>query len=333
MSSVLARRREIAKTRRDALVGDLVALKWPERAAGKGCVYVTGSFGRNEASEHSDLDLFIVGKGAEQPLLSRLDQICLKADLIASTRKERAPNGWRFPELDSDGEYLKHHTIHKLTSKLGTPEDDSENTLTARLLLLLESKVLFGEDVYADAIDQVIEKYWVDYERHRDDFMPAFLANDILRLWRTFCLNYEARTRSDPPDKKAKRKLKNYKLKHSRLLTCFSALAHLLLYHKRANTVTRDDVKLIVSLTPTERLEAIRAEGNDTVQSRVDSVISCYEDFLTVTDRSEADLLADLLNPERSSELMSGAGRLGDRFYDLLRELGGDSPFFRFMLV
>jgi UTP:GlnB (protein PII) uridylyltransferase len=29
-------------------------------ASGKACVYMTGSFGRGEASKHSDLDLFIV---------------------------------------------------------------------------------------------------------------------------------------------------------------------------------------------------------------------------------------------------------------------------------
>jgi hypothetical protein len=54
--------------------------------------------------------------------------------------------------------------------------------------------------------------------------VPAFLANDILRIWRTFCVNYEARTETEPAEKKAKRKLKNYKLEHSRLLTCYSAL-------------------------------------------------------------------------------------------------------------
>ena len=40
----------------------------------------------------------------------------------------------------------------------------------------------------------------------KDEFMPAFLANDILRLWRTFCVNYEARTQTEPAEKKAKRK-------------------------------------------------------------------------------------------------------------------------------
>jgi hypothetical protein len=55
----------------------------------KACVYATGSFGRLEASQHSDLDLFIVGKkdGKRGSLLKRLDEICLKADLIEVTRE------------------------------------------------------------------------------------------------------------------------------------------------------------------------------------------------------------------------------------------------------
>ena len=32
----------------------------------RACVYATGSFGRREASAHSDLDLFIVGKSVDR---------------------------------------------------------------------------------------------------------------------------------------------------------------------------------------------------------------------------------------------------------------------------
>jgi hypothetical protein len=62
----------------------------------------------------------------------------------------------------------------------------------------------------------VVEAYWRDFLDHRQAFVPTFLTNDILRLWRTFCVNYEARTQTEPARKKAKRKLKNYKLKHRR---------------------------------------------------------------------------------------------------------------------
>ncbi len=75
------------------------------------------------------------------------------------------------------------------------------------LLLLLESKPLVGDDVYMEAVSDVVAAYWGDFIDHSQNFMPAFLANDILRIWRTFCVNYEARTEKDPPERKAKRKL------------------------------------------------------------------------------------------------------------------------------
>jgi UTP:GlnB (protein PII) uridylyltransferase len=162
-------------------------------AADKACVYMTGSFGRGEASQHSDLDIFIAGKDKEGiRVLRRLDEILLKAELIKATRK------LRIQDFSGDGEYLQHYSVDQLVRTLGTPEDDAKNTFTARLLLLLESRSLLGETVYKHVIKEVIRAYWGDYEEHKNDFVPAFLANDILRLWRTFCVNYEART-SNPP--------------------------------------------------------------------------------------------------------------------------------------
>lgn len=115
------------------------------------------------------------------------------------------------PEFDGDGKYLVHYSVDQLVSTLGTPNDDASNTFTARLLLLLESTAVLGEKTYSDAIDDVIASYWGDYEKHKNNFVPAFLTNDILRLWRTFCVNYEARTDREPEEKRIKRKVKNYK--------------------------------------------------------------------------------------------------------------------------
>jgi hypothetical protein len=141
------------------------------------------------------LDLFIVGRevdveGKSKRALSHLDEICVKAELIGATRSAN------IPDFSGDGEYLDHYTIEQLVGGLGTPEDDANNTFTARMLLLLESRSLLGEDVHADAIDRVLDRYWRDYDGRHGDFVPAFLANDILRMWRTFCVNYEARTTS-----------------------------------------------------------------------------------------------------------------------------------------
>lgn len=162
-------------------------------AEGKACVYATGSFARGEAGLHSDLDLFIVGKvemadgkvvagkrNEPKRLLGRLDEICIKAELIELTKQ------MNIPPFSGDGEYLKHYSVEELTKSLGSPEDDAANTFTARLLLLLESIPLVGDEVYSEAIDDVIAEYWGDFADHSKNFMPAFLANDILRLWRTF---------------------------------------------------------------------------------------------------------------------------------------------------
>jgi predicted nucleotidyltransferase len=67
--------------------------------SGKACVYVTGSFARGEASSHSDLDLFIVGKGeGEGRDLSRLDEIVVMAELIGAMRD------MGLPEFSGDGD-------------------------------------------------------------------------------------------------------------------------------------------------------------------------------------------------------------------------------------
>ena len=214
-------------------------------AEGKACVYLIGSYGRGEASKYSDLDLFIVGRGTKNEReLKNLDEILIKAELIEATRK------LGFPEFSGDGEYLTHYTVDDLVDTLGTRDDDKTNTFTARLLLLLESRPLLEDEIYSNVISEVIAAYWKDYESHESEFVPAFLVNDILRLWRTFCVNYEARTKkkNEKPDEKANRKLKNYKLKHSRLLTCYSALVYLMAVMAERGTVSQNDAMHMVSL-------------------------------------------------------------------------------------
>lgn len=291
-----------------------------EIVSGKACVYATGSFGRGEASSHSDLDLFIVGRSTEKTIngvveerreLKNLDEICLKAELIDATRQLRVP------EFSGDGEYLVHYSISQLIKTTGKPEDDVNNTFTARLLLLLESRPLIGEDVYADAIDEVISKYW-----------------DILRLWRTFCVNYEARTSREPEEKRNKRRLKNYKLKYSRLLTCYSALLYLLGVFQRNATVTPDDARAMVKFSPTERLEWILrqphlAEGHGTT----DELLRKYEEFLKDTDASEQDLIERFKDQAARRGRFAAANAFGDTMFELIELLGHKSRLHRLLVV
>src|SRR5216110_2133687 len=51
------------------------------------CIYATGSFGRLEASEHSDLDLFFVQTANAGATLGRIDKTLLDADVIRAARE------------------------------------------------------------------------------------------------------------------------------------------------------------------------------------------------------------------------------------------------------
>lgn len=303
---------------------------------GNACVYATGSFGRREASQHSDLDLFILGKsdgkpkqdGVEGSLLKRLDDICIKADLIKVTRE------LKIQEFSGDGRYLMHYSVHQFTKALGTPEDDVTNTFTARLLLLLESCPLLESDVYREAVEDVIAAYWRDYEDHRDDFIPAFLSNDILRLWRTFCVNYEARTERVPDREKAKGKLKNYKLKHSRLLTCYSGLLYLLAVYGNAHTVHPADAVAMIQLTPTQRLEWLLAQPNlRHAHGSVGDLLRQYEKFLVETNASEDDLIAKFLDKTVSRRYVQDAYIFGDSLFEVLSKIGSGNRFHRLLVV
>lgn len=305
-------------------------------AAGKACVYATGSYGRCEASEFSDLDIFIVGKnngrqrpdGKEGSQLSQLDEICIKADLIEISRK------LKFPDFTDDGKYLIHYSLHDFTKTLGTPEDDVTNTFTARLLLLLESCALIGEEVYQEIAGDVFAQYWRDYGDHRSDFMPAFLANDILRLWRTFCVNYEARTDREPDIKKAKGKIKNYKLKHSRLLTCYSAVLYLLGVYGKNSTVSPQDALYMFGCSPTQRIEDLASDPAFThAAETLRQLLDQYEQFLISTNVAEADLVTRFRDHKESSDMMAASKRFGDLVFKALNEIGKGNAFHRMLVV
>ena len=298
------------------------------------CVYATGSFGRLEAGAQSDLDVFILAldqrdrdNNLQGSRLSGLDAICVKAELINATES------LGIPKFDGDGRYLVHYSVDNLVRTLGTPEDDSSNTFTARLLMLLESTPLLGAGVYDIALKQLIAAYFRDYQDHKNNFMPAFLSNDILRLWRTFCVNYEARTERTPDDKKIKGKLKNYKLKHSRLLTCYSSLLYLLAVYNRNKTVAPTDVVAMVGLTPLKRLQWIADQAEYACAAQtIQLLISLYEEFL-VSTLDEKLLASKLMDKKEGKKYFSNTYEFGNTMFSALKEVGKESKFHRLLVV
>lgn len=290
-------------------------------------VYATGSFGRGEASPHSDLDVFILTQldGSSLPALHPSSTIRLQAFLIDAVEKED------LPEFTDQGAYLKPHTLTDMTEKLGGRDDDYENLFTARMLLLLESRALLGDAAYIRAIDFVLDEYWKDYPDNAADFRPIFLTNDIIRYWKVLCLNYEANTRkSENPSKRA---LHNYKLKHSRLLTCYSAILYFCHLLRNQASISKDDAIKLTKLSPTERLLTIADEGGAISREIVQAILSLYVEFLKETDAPKSELLERFGNPEYRRKRHQAGIEFGDRVFSLLEEIGAKTPLFRYLMV
>jgi hypothetical protein len=241
-------------------------------------------------------------------LLSGLEEIELAASIISSNR------ALGLPELDGDGSYLKAHSTIDYLVGLGKPSDDANNTFTGRLLLLLESRPLFGEAVYGEIIDECIERYWIDYADHQETFIPAFLMNDILRFWRTLCINYEAGTDQEPE----KRRAKNYKLKYSRLLTCYSAIIGLQIKLRETGTVSQKLAREIVDLRPLDRVALARDHG---AKKNVDAIFDMYEQFLGETDCDKATLYDKMKDVDYYKQTLESARTFGDEVFKLISSL------------
>lgn len=331
--SVLQTRRALSDKRLADVRKALAARGWEARLGETACVYATGSIGRGEASEHSDLDVFILSTGKRK--LARLDAIPLKSDLI----EINAATG--FPQFSGDGRWLEDYELSNMVEYLGGREDDATNVFTARLLMLLESRCLVGHAAYDRALNDVIAAYWRDYAANRTDFYPTFLFNDIVKYWKVLCLEYEKNTVVQPGtsriDAEASRRYSNYKLKFSRLLICYSAIAHLAFCWRQERTVRPQHVRRMVKMSPIERLVFIGNQDDRFVAPMViqgiENLLSRYEAFLVLTDADKASLIKAFRGKTFRRERRAEAILFGNAMFDLVYAICGDLPLFRFLVI
>lgn len=322
----LRKRRIFSSQRLQAVRDRLGQDKAQDILSNSGVVYATGSMARGDASENSDLDVFILSKNVgDGRALTKLDSIRLKAKLIDAISAEN------LPKFSEDGKYLVVHTIDDMLDKLGTAEDDYENLFTARMLLLLESTPILGGNEYAKALSKVIDKYWADFDGNEMEFLPIFLTNDIIRYWKVLCLNYEA-FNSNQPD--SKRRHQNYKLKFSRLLTCYSAIVHLLALVRLNRGVTPQEAVDTARLKPLDRLIETSSLFNDeAIHNTITKLLTMYEQFLTKTDAPKDTVRKRFESNAYNLERRDEAKQFGDEMFVLLNLVGGKTDLYRYLVV
>jgi len=225
------------------------------------------------------------------------------------------------PPFSKAGDYLMPHVVKDILSCMGSPEDDHKNYFTARMLLLLEGQSLWNDNAFEKARAQILNAYFRDLPDHRNDFNPHFLLNDVVRFWKTLCLNYEER-RNRPEDaaQTAKHRLKNVKLRYSRVLTCFATVAALATYPDRVERASQ----VIFDLSPTERLEHVSHQGLADAEPQVQALLDEYAVFLEMVGRPEGELLDYLADNDVWLEWRRRAAEFGNGMFYLLAAL--DTP-------
>jgi predicted nucleotidyltransferase len=99
-------------------------------------IYVTGSYGRLEASEYSDLDIFFIHKGSEnEQRVSNIEKTLLDAELIKMCRD------MGFPEFSGDAKYLNIHYLDDLLEYLGSPVDDYKKLFYCSYAVIIRKRM------------------------------------------------------------------------------------------------------------------------------------------------------------------------------------------------
>ena len=236
-------------------------------------VFCAGSLARQEVGAKSDLDLFVTAE--QNAPQSRLFEYTLFAELIDINR------ACGFSEFSNDGHYLRIHRLADLITVTGSPRDDSDNLFTTRMLLVLESRPLLHDAIYDEHLQAVLDNYYRD-KHGTKSFRPLFLLNDLLRYWRTLCLNYEER-RLDP--EKPWRK-KNVNLRFSRMITVFGTVLPLVL----RSVGTAQELAVLCRHTPLERLAgAMDLLDDRDLDQQWSDVLDLYEEYLTWKDDEDVE--------------------------------------------
>jgi hypothetical protein len=322
------------------------------------CIYITGSYGRGEAVESSDYDLFFVADKKRDALEGRSDMAIGSAETarpspvsdgdneddtanayrmnqrIEKVGRVKAENQIRlFADLiqinharidrgfSRDCDFLTLHAYEELIQNIGKPSDDQFNYFTARMLLLLESKPLHSPGIREDLIRDVVIHYFRDYADHRGDFTPQFLINDILRYWRTLCLNYEAYRQLDRP---ASTRKENLKLRYSRKLTCFATVVDLL---AQGNGASPEEVIAMTDLEPMARLEHA-CELRPAARGPVDQLQEQYRGFLELSITHAGEPLDD--DTWRASREQSF--QFAEALLETIKATGGSDALYRVAL-
>jgi hypothetical protein len=195
-----------------------------------------------------------------------------------------------------------------LAGRIGLDEDTNRN-LTRRMLLLLESVWVGGEDAWRTSREHVLDGYLRgDVKDHRP---PRFFLNDVIRYWRTITVDFVGKERAGGGEKGA---LRNLKLRLNRKVLFAGGLLPLLLCHRLRAGQIRGELLRQFEMPATDRLAEVFLEFDPDAGVRA---MSAYDRWLGML--GDDDLRAELSSLTRDEGDRNRAFRTARRDADDLQ--------------
>lgn len=184
--------------------------------------------------------------------------------------------------------------------------------------MLLESAPVTRPEVFDEIVRAVIAEYSRDMPGHEETFYPLFLVNDIRRFWTTLLINYEnSRNEAVKRDRRAAHRVKNYKLRISRLTTCYATIAAIESIHP----IYHDGLTDILSRTPRGRLDVVH-ENVPESREALEEMSELYDHFLEMTALPTSEIEAIFSDDTRRKRERIRARRYGDLMYQVIDAVG-----------
>jgi hypothetical protein len=198
-------------------------------------IVLMGSWGRAEVTSESDDDFMVLVRGVEResvrPAISDVEQVLDRA-------------------AGDQGIFGKPVPSEELIKRIGL-EEDSNSNLSRRMLLLLESIPVAGDSVHGEVRAELADRY-LDASV-KDYRPPRFLLNDVIRYWRTMCVDFAGKEHKGPE----KWGIRNAKLRTSRKVLFAGGLLPVFECARLPREGMTDFLKEQMGLPPTDRIAQV----------------------------------------------------------------------------
>lgn len=280
-----------------------------------------GSYGREEATQGSDLDHLILLHASPTPAAIR--------QFIEEVR--RIGKEMDIPDPGSTGLFGEIAIGAELYIRIGLESDTNTNT-TRRLLLLTESVSAYSEQTHNDLLKKIIERYCTDYgegeKGHDPSRIPHFLMNDLVRYWRTIAVDFGA--------KKWRALTPNWHVRYAKLITSrklmfAGSLASVFLTQSKVQSGTsiKDHLFTEFRKPVLARLAGLYEMLTPGGKNALAQALTSYNAFIKILDDHGTRDFLEKMEPSLASTIRNDMMGIGDKIQASLEVIFYDDPLFK----